>query len=104
MHVLLYHVPYFVGRYGSPLQFSVQGMEKTNAIVKQIHQTKSSNTDATKEALIVRKRLELGCIERESKKKLMMSFERKKNLSKFGQKIRNEIKVADENYTKTNCS
>ena len=63
MHVLLYHVPYFFGRYGSLLQFSGQGMEKTNAIVKQIHQTKSSNIDATKEALIVRKRLELGYIE-----------------------------------------
>ena len=63
MDVFLYHVPYFVGPYGSLLQFSGQGVEKTNAIVKQIHQTKSSNLDATKEALFVRKRLELGYIE-----------------------------------------
>ena len=34
MHTLLYHVPMFVSRLGSLIQFSGQGVEKTNDILK----------------------------------------------------------------------
>ena len=60
LHVLLYHIPFFVGKYGSLSEFSGQGVEKTNEILKQIHQTKSNKLDATMDALVVRKRMELG--------------------------------------------
>jgi hypothetical protein len=60
LHVLLYHVPYFVSRYGNLSQFSGQGVEKANDIVKQIHHTKTNKHDAAKDALLIRKRIELG--------------------------------------------
>ena len=108
LHVLVYHVPYFVGRYGSLLQFSGQGVEKTNDIVKQIHQTKSSKIDATKEALICRKRLEIGYNERtvRTKRKYektddrFWGQEKSKQMMAKKQKIQNEMKEADENYLK----
>lgn len=60
LHTLLYHVPYFLQEHGSLIRFTGQGVEKTNDIVKQIHHTKSSKQDSTRDALLVRKRLELG--------------------------------------------
>ena len=52
MHVLLDHVPYFVERYGSILQFSGQGVEKTfNDIVKQIRQKVATLTQQKKHLL-----------------------------------------------------
>ena len=60
LHVLLYHIPFFVGKYGSLSKFSGQAVEKTNDILKHIHQTKSNKLDATRDALVVRKRMELG--------------------------------------------
>ena len=60
LYVLLYHVPFFVSKYGSLSKFTGQGVEKTNDIIKQIHQSKSNKLDATADALLARKRLELG--------------------------------------------
>ena len=60
LHTLVYHVPYFLQHYGSLLQFSGQGVEKTNDVIKQIYHGKTNKTDPTSEALIVRKRMELG--------------------------------------------
>ena len=57
LHTLLYHVPYFFSKYGSLSQFTGQGVEKTNDIIKQIHQSKSNKLDATADALLTRKRL-----------------------------------------------
>ena len=69
LHVLLYHVPYFVDKYGSLSKFTGQGVEKTNDIVKQIHQSKSNKLDATSDALLTRKRLELGYLSQLSRQK-----------------------------------
>ena len=107
LHVLVYHVPYFVGRYGSLIQFSGQGVEKTNDIVKQIHQARSSKIDATTEALICRKRLELGYSESNVRTKRKYektddrywSHEKSKQMLTKKQKIQTEMKEADENYT-----
>ena len=107
LHVLVYHVPYFVGRYGSLIQFSGQGVEKTNDIVKQIHQARSSKIDATTEALICRKRLELGYSESNVRTKRKYektddrywSHEKSKQMLSKKQKIQTEMKEADENYT-----
>ena len=60
LHVLLYHIPFFVGKHGSLSKFSGQAVEKTNDILKHIHQTKSNKLDATRDALVVRKRMEEG--------------------------------------------
>lgn len=49
LHILLYHVPFFVSKYGSLSKFTGQGVEKTNDIIKQIHQSKSNKLDATAE-------------------------------------------------------
>ena len=56
LHVLLYHVPFFVSKYGSLSKFTGQGAEKTNDIIKQIHQSKSNKLDATADALLARKK------------------------------------------------
>ena len=63
LHVLVYQYQYAVIRYSNLLRFSGQSLEKTNDIIKQIHHTKSSKMDSTKDALIVQKRLGKGYIE-----------------------------------------
>lgn len=60
MHRLVYHVPFFPDNHGSLAHFSGQGVEKTNDIIKQIHHRSSNKIDPTFDALLVRKRLELG--------------------------------------------
>ncbi|XP_053374155.1 uncharacterized protein LOC123545375 [Mercenaria mercenaria] len=60
MHVLAYHVPFFVKRYGGLSKFSGQGVEKTNDVIKQVHQMRSSKSDPTTDALLVRKRIEVS--------------------------------------------
>ena len=64
MHCLLYHVPAFLDSYGSLSANSGQGVEKTNDIVKQIHHGKTNKLDCTHDALLVRKRLELGYVDK----------------------------------------
>ena len=59
-HVLLYHIPIFVGKYGSLSKFSGQAVDNTNDILKHIHERKSNKLDTTRDALSVRKRMELG--------------------------------------------
>ena len=59
MHCLLYHVPGFVNRYGTLLNFSGQGVENMNDIVKMAHQKRSNKHDQTVEELKTRKRMEV---------------------------------------------
>ena len=60
MHCLVYHVPFFIEQFGPLKNFSGQGVEKNNDIVKQIHQKKSNKWDSAMSALKTRKRLEFG--------------------------------------------
>ena len=60
MHCLVYHIPYFSSNFGPLRNFSGQGVEKNNDVVKQIHQKKSNKWDTAVSALVVRKRLEYG--------------------------------------------
>ena len=60
LHTLVYRVPYFLQHDGSLLKFSGQGVEKTNDVIKHIYHGKTNKTDPTSDALIVRKRMELG--------------------------------------------
>ena len=69
LHTLLYHVPYFLSKYGSLCRFTGQGVEKTNDVVKRIHQCKSNKLDATTDALIVRKRIEHGFVSNTAREK-----------------------------------
>ena len=81
--------------------------KKTNDIVKQIHQARSSKIDATTEALICRKRLEIGYSESNVRTKRKYektddrywSHEKSKQMLTKKQKIQTEMKEADENYT-----
>ena len=59
MHCLLYHVPGFVNRYGTLLNFSGQGVEKMNDIIKMAHQKRSNKQDQTVDELKTRKRMEV---------------------------------------------
>ncbi|MCG7867336.1 MAG: hypothetical protein JAY74_13350 [Candidatus Thiodiazotropha taylori] len=106
MHCLTYHVPYFVKMYGSLFKFSGQGVEKTNDIIKQIHQAKSNKHDPTTDALLVRKRLEYGqtCV-REKRKYEKADLEywsvRKSQAIQIKkQKIQTEQLQADEQFKK----
>ena len=103
LHVLLYHVPIFVSNYGSLSQFSGQAVEKTNDILKKIHQTKSNKLDATRDALIVRKRLEAGFKdEYRAKRKYdkvdnhFWAVEKSELAQAKKQRIDRELKEADE--------
>lgn len=42
IHCLIYHVPYFLTKYGSLKKFSGQAVEKNNDVIKSIHQRKSN--------------------------------------------------------------
>lgn len=105
MHVLVYHVPFFFKRYGSLAKFSGQAVEKTNDVIKRIHQCKSSKHDATVEALLVRKRQELSfhCSKSTRVKRVYNKQDdhfwnvRKAQLAKNKKnKIHNEMKTADK--------
>ena len=106
LHVLLYHIPFFISRYGTLANFSGQGAEKTNDIIKQIHQTKTNKHDATKDALLVRKRMEIGHLSKISRNKrrynkrdsnywTVQTAEMNKNKKR---KIQDELKQAEVDY------
>ncbi len=65
VHTLEAHVPYFIKEHGNLKQFSGQPTEKVMDDMKKIHQKASQKLDAAREALVVRKRIELlhneGC-------------------------------------------
>ena len=73
---IVHHIPYFVVTYRKLVNYSGQGVEKINDDIKQIHQSKTNNHDATIDALKVRKRIEYlktdGCerIQRDYIKKI----------------------------------
>ena len=106
LHTLLYHVPYFLSKYDSLSQFTGQGVEKTNDIIKQIHQSKSNKLDATADALLTRKRLELGHqtkISREKRKYTkrddhFWAVRKSKLTANKKARIEEEIKQADQLY------
>ncbi len=54
MHVMVYHIPYFLKRFGSIKQFTGQGVEKSNDDIKIVYFRKSNKHDATAQALKVR--------------------------------------------------
>ncbi|KAK3082818.1 hypothetical protein FSP39_006271 [Pinctada imbricata] len=51
MHILVYHVPHLLQKYGSIKQFTGQGVEKCNDDIKLIYHRKTNKHDATAEAL-----------------------------------------------------
>ena len=69
LHVLLYHVPHFLSKYGCLSKFSGQGVEKTNDIVKRIHLSKTNKLDPTTDSLLVRKRMETGYTSKKQREK-----------------------------------
>ncbi len=60
MHTLVWHIPYLLKLHGSIDEFSGQTLEKNNDNVKAIHLRKTKKWDAAREALGVKKRVELG--------------------------------------------
>ena len=56
---MLYHVPRVVEEYRN----LAKSVEKTNDLSKQIHQSKYNKIYPTHDALLVRKRLELSCVQ-----------------------------------------
>lgn len=58
IHTLVYHIPWFAGKYGKLSKYSGQGTEKINDALKQIHQKRTNKQDATVDALKARKRIE----------------------------------------------
>ena len=60
IHALLYHVPFFVQKYGSLNKFSCQSVEKNNDVMKTIHFRKTNKVDGVVDAMAVRKRMELN--------------------------------------------
>lgn len=58
VHILVYHVPCTIMRFGNIIQFSGQGLEKLNDNVRKLHLRKSNRWDGTKEALLACKRIE----------------------------------------------
>ena len=69
LHTLVYHLPYFLEKYGSLSKFSGHGVEKTSDIIKSIYHGKTNKSDPTSDALVTRKRLELGFQTELSRKK-----------------------------------
>ena len=107
LHVLLYHTPFFVGKYGSLSKFSGQAVEETNDILKYIHQTKSNKLDATRDALALKKRMELGFQDEIRKKREYevndhyLAVEKAKLVqAKTKQSIDREQKEEDEKFNK----
>ena len=92
--------------YGSLIKFSGQGVEKTNDLIKQIHQSKSNKINPTHDALLVRKRLEIGFVENgdRPKRKYVKADSpfwtngKSSIIAKKKQKIISEQKAANENY------
>ncbi len=58
MHILVYHCPYYISKYGGLAKLSGQGMEKLNDKVKFIHHRRTSRWDGERDALAVGKRME----------------------------------------------
>lgn len=77
IHVLVYHIPWFVKTYGKLSKFSGQGVEKINDQVKMIHQKKTNKIDATVDALKVRKRIEF--LQAENCDRKVRKYEKKKD-------------------------
>ena len=65
VHAFAFHVPEFTERYGSICKFSQQGLEKLNDITTQhyLRSTNHHNTDALKQVMEKRNRLEQLCDE-----------------------------------------
>lgn len=58
MHALLYHVPLMVERHGCLSNYSGQGVEKLNDVIKNIHQKSSNKLNQAHDELMTRKRIE----------------------------------------------
>lgn len=59
MHAMVYHVPFFVHKYGELRKFSGQAVEKLNDNIKTIYQQKTNKFDCAMDTMKVRKRLEM---------------------------------------------
>lgn len=69
MHVLVYHAPNQIGRLSSIKPFTAQHVEKTNDIIRSVHQRKSNKHDGCFEAMAACKRMEeLRPLRREKRK------------------------------------
>ncbi len=75
MHALVAHVPYFIHVLGNLKQFSGQATEKVMDDMKKIHQKASQKLDSAKEALVVRKRVEI--LHQEGCKRKTRSYKKK---------------------------
>ena len=60
MHIMIYHVPYFLKKYRSLKQFTGQGVEKVNDDIKLIYHRKTNRHNTTEDALRVRARKNLN--------------------------------------------
>ena len=58
MHCLVYHVTYFISKYGSLSKFSGQPTEKINDNIKSVHHLKTNHHDSAVDAMKVQKRIE----------------------------------------------
>lgn len=58
MHVLVYHTPNVIRTHGALKNYSAQSVEKLNDIVKRVTLGKCNRADATRDALLVLKRVE----------------------------------------------
>ena len=93
MHILCYHIPCFPKQESSIKQFTGQGIEKINDIVRSIYHNKSNKYDACKEAIQALKRVDrLQGHETEPNKNKKQNtdywesaiYEQRKNLWKLG--------------------
>ncbi|CAB4025093.1 Hypothetical predicted protein, partial [Paramuricea clavata] len=58
MHLMVYHIPYFMREHSGIRKFSGQGVEKNNDDCRKTHLLKSNKWDAAKDVLLASKRLE----------------------------------------------
>ena len=112
MHALLYHVPAVIKNHGPLKNYSCQTIEKLNDVVKRVTLGKCNRADATRDALLVLKRVEY--LKGEDAQRCKRSYtkvnedywlrDKKRKALKKKQKIQSEIEktvVAEEPFPET---